>query len=77
MSAEKPIIVLIPGAWHTPEGFTPLLTLLSLAGYPCIPLSLPSAGAHPSHPDFSQDVAAIRSTITKLAEAGKEVVVVM
>ena len=77
MSSSKPVIVLIPGAWHTPEGFTPLITLLSLANYPCIPMSLPSAGAHPGHPDFSQDVAAIHNTVTTLVEGGKEVVVVM
>lgn len=77
MSASKPVIVLIPGAWHTPEGFTSLVTLLSIANYPCIPLSVPSASAHPGHPDFSQDVTAVRNTITTLVEGGKEVVVVM
>ena len=30
MSSARPIIVLIPVAWHTPEGFTPLITLLSI-----------------------------------------------
>lgn len=77
MSTTKPVIVFIPGAWHTPEGFTPLITLLSLAGYPCIPISLPSAGAHPSHPSFDEDVNSIRKTLTTLVEAGKYVVVVM
>jgi len=77
MSSSKPVIVLIPGAWHTPEGFTPLITLLSIAGYPCIPLSIPSTSAHPGHPDFSQDVTYVCNTISELVEAGKEVVVVM
>lgn len=77
MSSSKPAIVLIPGAWHTPEGFTPLITLLSIAGYPCIPVSLPSTGAHPSHPDFSKDVAHVRNIVTTLVEAGKDVVLVM
>lgn len=77
MSTTKPVVVLIPGAFHTPEGFTPLITLLSLAGYPCIPINLPSAGAHPGHPSFDQDVTSIRNTITTLSEASKDVVVVM
>jgi len=72
--ATKPTIVFIPGFWHTPEGFTPLSKLLQEAGYPTILFSLPSAGAHPGHPDFSQDVSAIRSTILSLADAGKDVV---
>jgi pimeloyl-ACP methyl ester carboxylesterase len=77
MSTVKPIIVLVPGAWHTPEYFGPLISLLSLAGYPCIPISLPSAGAHPAHQSFSEDVAAIRKQITLLVEGGREVVIVM
>jgi hypothetical protein len=77
MSSSKPIIVFVPGAWHTPEGFTPLITLLSIANYSCIPITLPSINAHPGHPDFSQDVAAIRNTVTTLSDAGKDVVVVM
>jgi hypothetical protein len=77
MSSTKPVIVLVPGAWHTPEGFTPLITLLSIANYSCIPISLPSISAHPGHPDFSQDVAAVRNTVTTLANEGKDIVVVM
>jgi hypothetical protein len=77
MSSPKPIVVLVPGAWHTPEGFTPLILTLSQAGYPCIPLSVPSTSAHPGHADFSQDVALVRDTVTTLAEAGKDVVLVM
>ena len=77
MSTAKPIIVLVPGAWHTPENYGPLISLLSIAGYPSIPISLPSAGAHPGHPDFSQDVAHVRKSITSLVEAGKDIVVVM
>lgn len=77
MASFKPVVVLIPGAWHTPEGFTPLITVLSTVGYTCIPLSIPSAGAHPGHPNFSQDVTFVQDTLTTLVEAGKDVVVVM
>jgi hypothetical protein len=77
MSSAKPIIVLIPGAWHTPEGFTPLITVLSIAHYSCIPITLPSTSAPPGHPEFSQDVVAIRNIITTLVDARKDVVVVM
>lgn len=77
MSVSKPTVVFIPGFWHTSEGFGPLAALLRTAGYPTIPVDLPSANAHPGHPDFSQDVAKIRTVVTDLAEAGNEVVVVM
>ncbi|TGO32504.1 hypothetical protein BHYA_0311g00030 [Botrytis hyacinthi] len=77
MVNSKPTIVFIPGFWHTPEGFTPLAIVLEKEGYPSVLVNLPSAGAHPGHPDFSQDVAAIRKIITELADEGKEVMVVM
>lgn len=77
MATPKPIIVLVPGAWHTPESFTPLITQLSLAGYPCIPVTTPSSGAHPGHASFAADVSAIRTVVTSLVSAGKEVILVM
>lgn len=75
--AFRPTIVFVPGFWHTTEGFGPVSALLRKAGYPTVPFDLPSAGAHPGHPDFSQDVAAFRVLITSLAETGKDIVVVM
>lgn len=77
MANSKPTVVFIPGFWHTPEGFTPLARILEKEGYPSVLISLPSAGAHPGHPDFSQDVATIRKIITDLSNEGKEVMVVM
>lgn len=77
MVNSKPTLVFIPGFWHTPEGFTPLAKVLEKEGYSSVLVNLPSAGAHPGHPDFSQDVAAIRKIITELADEGKEIMVVM
>jgi pimeloyl-ACP methyl ester carboxylesterase len=75
--STKPTIVLIPGAWHTTEGFGPLKSFLEKAGYPTKAVDLPSAGAHPGHPNFNQDVAEIRKVVLDLIDEGKEVVVVM
>jgi pimeloyl-ACP methyl ester carboxylesterase len=77
MAASRPTVVLIPGFWHTSEVFGLLSALLRKANYPIVPFDLPSANAHPGHPDFSQDVAAVRTLVTGLADAGKEVVVLM
>ena len=74
---SKPVIVLIPGAWHTTESFLPLITQLSLSSYPTVAIAPPSTGAHPGHPSFDQDVAYIRSTLDTLLSADKDVVVVM
>lgn len=74
---QRPIIVLIPGAWHTTESFLPLITQLSLDSYPTIAISLPSASAHPGHQSLDPDVAYVRNVIKTLVDAEKEVVVVM
>jgi pimeloyl-ACP methyl ester carboxylesterase len=75
--STKPTIILIPGAWHTTEGFGPLKSFLEKAGYPTKAVDLPSAGAHPGHPNFDQDVAAIRKVVLDLIDEEKDVVVVM
>jgi pimeloyl-ACP methyl ester carboxylesterase len=77
MASTKPTVVFIPGLWHTPEGFTSLATLLEKAAYPNILVDLPSAGAHPGHPDFSQDINAIRAIVSDLAGINKDIVLVM
>jgi pimeloyl-ACP methyl ester carboxylesterase len=77
MASSRPIIVFVPGFWHTTEGFAAVSALLRKAGYPTVPFDLPSAGAHPGHPDFTQDVAAFRTVVTDLVDDGKEVIVVM
>lgn len=77
MASSKPTVVFVPGFWHTTEGFGPVSALLRKADYPTIPFDLPSAGAHPGLPDFSKDVESFRSLVTGLADAGKDVVVVM
>ncbi|CAG8960804.1 hypothetical protein HYFRA_00002341 [Hymenoscyphus fraxineus] len=73
----KPTFVCVPGAWHTPSGYDALITLLQNDGYEAIAVSLPSVGCKPVTYDFSEDVEAIRSTITKLADDGKDVIPVL
>ena len=77
MASTRPSVVFIPGFWHTSEGFSPLAALLRKAGYPTTPIDLPGANTHPSLPDFTQDVATTQKIVTELADAGKEVIVVM
>ena len=77
MAFSKPTILFIPGFWHTAEGYGPLAKLLEKEGYPTVLVSMPSAGAHPGHPDSSQDIGAIRNYVSSLADEGKNVILVM
>ncbi|KAG8961041.1 hypothetical protein FRC05_006403 [Tulasnella sp. 425] len=47
MSQTKPIIILVPrpGAWHEPDIFDPVTTVLQSLGYKTVSVSLPSVGA--------------------------------
>ncbi|KAK8036140.1 alpha/beta-Hydrolase [Apiospora rasikravindrae] len=74
----KPFFVLLHGAWHTPNCFTPLVSALQEAGFDnrVICPALPSSNATPLPTDWNADVEVIRTTVSKLIE-NHDVVVVM
>ena len=75
---SKAIFVLVPGAWHGPEIYSPVMDKLNEYGYSTIALALPSNGADPPHQTFDEDVKAIRNTLTRLVDTeNKEVVLVL
>ena len=74
ISSRKPTIVFVPGAFHTPEHFRPMSTLLEASSYQTITVALPSIGARASSASYRDDVHAIRSTLQELVEdEGKDV----
>lgn len=73
--STKPTILLIPGAWHTPDCYDPVASQLKAAGYPTTYASLPSV-SHTPIDSFAPDVDAIRAKLAPLVEAGADVVVV-
>lgn len=77
MTPVKPTIILIPGAWHTPDGYAPLSKLLESSGYRTIPVSLPSVGASPPLDDFQPDVTTVRDVVTSCVDAGSDVILFM
>lgn len=50
---------------------------MEAAEYPVVALGLPSVGADPPKPDFGDDIAIIRSTVSDLISEGKRVVAVL
>lgn len=77
MATPKPTIVLVPGAWHKPEAFQPLTSLLESAGYTCIGVDLASVGAKTPLEGTKEDIEAIKNVITPEVEADRDVVVLM
>lgn len=71
---SKPIIVLVPGAWHPPSAFDPLTRYLESQGYTVDALALQSVDANPPLENFDADVKHIASVVEKHADTGRDVV---
>lgn len=76
MTPEKPTLVFVPGAWHTPDVFDAVRASLKTSGYPSVALALPCNGAEPPNKTLADDSNLVASEIEKLADEGKKVVVV-
>ncbi|PYI00187.1 alpha/beta-hydrolase [Aspergillus ellipticus CBS 707.79] len=77
-TSPKPTIVFVPGAWHTPAHYEEMLDLLQNAGYPTKSINLPSVNAtHPHRQTLAADVDAVRESLLKLVDQGKEVILLM
>lgn len=76
MHAQKPVLVFIPGAWHTPEYFTDVINKLKVHEYETHALLLPSVGGA-GIITATDDAAFIRKTTTSLVNEGKDVLMVM
>ncbi|KKK14460.1 hypothetical protein P175DRAFT_0551483 [Aspergillus ochraceoroseus IBT 24754] len=75
--ASKPTIILVPGAWHSPDCYDRVIEYLHEAGYKTEKVHLPSVGPPEHYTDFSADVAHVRKYIEKAVNAGQKVVVVV
>ncbi|GKZ71393.1 hypothetical protein AnigIFM60653_001405 [Aspergillus niger] len=77
--ANLPIIVIVPGAFGTPQGFEKLLPHLTEAGYATHPGSYPSCNpSDPANVSSPQDIAHLRDNVLLplLNEEGKDVVII-
>ncbi|KAJ5540982.1 hypothetical protein N7494_006058 [Penicillium frequentans] len=78
MSASKPEVVLIGGAFHNPESYAKFRTILESQGLPVhIPKLTTMNGARPPTADLYTDTAAIRELVTELVDEGRSLVVLM
>jgi len=74
-AAARPTILLVPGAWHTPVHFAPLVAALKQRGWLAEAYLLPCNGPNAANWQSGDDVKGIRGRLEQLIEAeGKEVV---
>ena len=74
---QKPTVVFVPGAWHSPEAFTAVSGPLEAAGYTTVGVKLASVGAPKPLSGFEPDVANARAAIQKACDADQDVVIFM
>jgi pimeloyl-ACP methyl ester carboxylesterase len=78
MPSNKPTFLLIPGAWHSPAYFNPLISYLSDHGYPSVAVKLPAVNSSPAVTSLQPDVDAAAAALTTLLDRdGTDVIVVM
>ncbi|KAI5224545.1 hypothetical protein AUEXF2481DRAFT_26162 [Aureobasidium subglaciale EXF-2481] len=78
-TATKPVIVIVPGAWHVPAHYAHLALKLNSAGYTVDCLEISSTNDEKDLPEdtWNEDISIIRNAITSHTEAGRDVAVVM
>ena len=74
--ADKPIFILVPGAWHGPEIWERVLSLLKEQGYNSVSVALPTTSGSNSK-SFGDDVKATQDIIQAETSQGRNVVVVV
>ncbi|KAF2274217.1 alpha/beta-hydrolase [Westerdykella ornata] len=73
----KPQIVLVPGAWHTPDCFDIITEKLKAHGYTVHSLQMPAVGRDDNPvKDLEEDYAALREVVNRAIGEGNDVVVV-
>ncbi|ORY72150.1 uncharacterized protein BCR38DRAFT_331480 [Pseudomassariella vexata] len=72
-----PTIVFTPGAWHETWAFDMVRGNLSVLGFPTEAVALPSVGSTNASVGLAEDTAALRAELTTLADAGKDIVMVV
>jgi len=73
---SKPVIVLVPGAWHRPQHLHKVISGLEKAGYEAHGVALVSVDSDPPVTSWDKDAEAVREVIVKNLEADKDVIVI-
>ncbi|KAF4957359.1 hypothetical protein FSARC_11321 [Fusarium sarcochroum] len=77
MSTTKPTIVFAPGAWHTADCFDLVRKELHARNWSTEAVDYPSVGAEPPTKGLADDVSVVRTTLQRLADEGKEIMLVV
>ncbi|KAF4341848.1 alpha beta-hydrolase [Fusarium beomiforme] len=72
--SQKPSLIIVPGAWQTPEYWGKVISAMEAKGFKCIPVTLPTSQSTSTEINFSHDVKAISEAIESETSLGLDVV---
>lgn len=75
MTSEKPVILVVHGAFHRPIHYNRVLESLREKGFTAVAPTLPTTGIVPDF-DYEDDVKVINQALGPLLDAGKQVIIV-
>ncbi|KAH7127397.1 Alpha/beta hydrolase fold-1 [Dactylonectria macrodidyma] len=73
--SSNPTLVFVPGAWHLPETWDRVTSVIETQHYKCVSVGLPTTISVSSN--FSDDVNAVKDAIRAETTEGRDVVVVV
>ena len=73
---SKPVIVIVPGAWHRAKHYQHINDGLEKSGYEAIGITLPTLDSRPPNAVWDQDAETVRQLILKNLDSGKDVIVI-
>jgi len=73
----KPTFLLVPGAWHPPTAYAPLMQELESKGFETTSAVLETVGAHKGGKTWADDVNSILAVAEPLFNDGKEVILIV
>lgn len=74
---QSTTILFVPGAWHNPDCYDPVVSRLEAVNYKTKKIHLPTVGPPTHYLGFHEDVAHIRAQIEHAVDAGQNVVMVV
>lgn len=73
---SKPVIVIVPGAWHRPKHYQKVNDGLQKFQYEAVGVTLPSVDSKPPLASWDKDAEAVRDVILASLNADKDVIVI-
>lgn len=78
MSNPKPTIIFVPGAWHIPAHYEPIISRLRDSGYEVLPIRHPSCTVKSDPGDMLyEDGKTVADALRGVLEAGKDADLIM